>query len=81
VFGNLTTDLPAKAITNAKQVTFKLRGHIIHGLVTSYGHRETGDLIALVDSENYIEISIVNGDAASQIEAQIGDTVEVIINA
>jgi S-adenosyl-L-methionine hydrolase (adenosine-forming) len=80
VFGNLTTDLPAKTIMDAKQITFKLRGHVIHGLVTSYGHRETGDLIALVDSENYIEISVVNGNAASQIGAQIGDTVEVIIN-
>jgi S-adenosyl-L-methionine hydrolase (adenosine-forming) len=80
VFGNLTTDLPAKVVTDAKQVTFKLRGHTIQGMVTSYGHRENGDLIALVDSENYIEISVVNGNAASQIGAKIGDTVEVIIN-
>jgi S-adenosyl-L-methionine hydrolase (adenosine-forming) len=80
VFGNLTTDLPASAISDAKAVTFELRGHVIDGLVRSYGHRETGELIALVDSENYIEISVVNGNAAETIGVQIGDTVEVFIN-
>ncbi len=80
VFGNLTTDLPAKAIAIAKQITFKLGGHTIQGLVKSYGHRETGELIALVDSENYVEISVVNGNAAKEIGAQIGDPVEVILH-
>lgn len=80
VFGNLTTDLPAKAIADAKAVNIKLRGYVIQNLVTSYGHRETGELIALVDSENYIEISVVNGNAAETLGAHIGDLVEVIIN-
>jgi S-adenosyl-L-methionine hydrolase (adenosine-forming) len=80
VFGNLTTDLPAKAIENVKGVTFRLKDQVIEGLVKSYGHREVGDLIALVDSENYIEISVVNGNAAVQTGAQIGDIVEVFIH-
>jgi len=80
VFGNLTTDLPAKAIENAKGVTFRLKDQVIEGLVKSYGHREVGDLIALVDSENFIEISVVNGNAAIQTGAEIGDTVEVMIH-
>jgi hypothetical protein len=80
VFGNLTTDLPAKAILDAKSVTFKLRGHVIEGLVTSYGHRDVGDLIALVDSENYVEISVVNGNAAEMLGAHIGDLIEVILD-
>lgn len=78
VFGNLTTDLPVKAITNAKDVTVRLKDNVIEGLVTSYGHRQAGELIALVDSENYLEISVVNGNAAQQTGAQIGDIVEVI---
>ena len=80
VFGNLTTDLPARAIADVKDITFKLRDHVIDGLVRSYGHRKTGELIALVDSENYIEISVVNGNAAGILSAQIGDPVEVIIH-
>lgn len=79
VFGNLTTDLPTKAVQEVSHVTFKLRGHMIEGLVTSYGHRKPGDLIALVDSENYIEISVVNGNAAEALGAQLGDIVEVTL--
>lgn len=80
VFGNLTTDLPAKIIADAKGVTFRLKDHRIEGLVKSYGHREEGALIALVDSENYIEISVVNGNAAKQTGAKIGDIVEVLVH-
>jgi hypothetical protein len=46
--------------------------------VASYGYKKTGDLVALVDSENYIEIAIVNGSAAKTLGAQVGDIVEVI---
>lgn len=77
VFGNLTTDLPAKYIADADKVTFQFKDNTIHGLVESYGHREPGELIALVDSENYIEISVVNGSAAKKTGANIGDIVEV----
>lgn len=80
VFGNLTTDLPAKIIAHAQDITFRLKDRVIEGLVKSYGHRESGDLIALVDSENYVEISVVNGNAAQQTGAQIGDVVEVILH-
>ena len=80
VFGNLTTDLPAKTIEHAQDITFRFKDHVIEGLVKSYGHRESGDLIALVDSENYVEISVVNGNAAKQTGAQIGDVVEVILH-
>ena len=80
VFGNLTTDLPAQKIIDAKHVTFRFKDHVIDGLVYSYGRREHGELIALVDSEYYIEISVVNGSAAQFTEAEIGDCVEVIVN-
>lgn len=80
VFGNLTTDLPAEAIKDAKETTFKLKHFVIEGLVQSYGHRKPGDLVALIDSENYIEISKVNGNAANYTGAQIGDKVEVLVH-
>ena len=80
VFGNLTTDLPAKHLENLKEVTLRLGKHIIDGLVHSYGHKNPGDLVALVDSENFIEIGRVNGSAASLTGAKIGDVVEVIFH-
>ncbi len=81
VFGNLTTDLPAKLISNPDDVSFQLKEHKIEGLVHSYGHRQAGELVALIDAENYIEIAVVNGSAAKKTGAQIGDTIEVIVNA
>jgi len=80
VFGNLTTDLPAKFIAGKSDVTFRIQNRTINGIVHSYGHENQGDLIALVDSENYIEICVVNGSAAVETGAQIGDILEVIIH-
>ncbi len=80
VFGNLTTDLPAEAVLGADDVKIRLGDHSIDGLVYSYGHRPQGELVALVDSENFIEIGAVNGSAAQVTGAKIGNKVEVILN-
>jgi hypothetical protein len=81
VFGNLTTDLPASWVKNRDRVTFSVRGTTIEGLVLSYGHKQPGELVALEDSEGYIEIALVNGSARNALSAQIDDVVEVFLNA
>lgn len=78
-FGNLTTDLPAASLADREDFMFRLHGHEAHGLVASYGHKQPGDLVALVDSENHIEIAVVNGSAAQVTGARVGDVVEVIV--
>jgi len=78
VFGNLTTDLPAAALSGHAQVIFHLGGREVCGLVASYGQAQPGQLVALVDSENFIEIAVVNGSAARATGAQVGDEVEVV---
>jgi len=80
VFGNLTTDLPAEKITDPEHVTIRLKDQVIEGMVPSYGHRQPGSVIALTDSEDFLEISVVNGNAAKTLDAEIGDTVEVILD-
>ena len=50
----------------------------IGGIVHSYGQRKVGELVAVVDSEYYIEVVVVNGSAAERLGAQVGDVVEVI---
>jgi S-adenosylmethionine hydrolase len=77
-FGNLTTDLPAEALVAHGRVIFRLRGHEVHGLAESYGSCSAGELIALVDSENRLELAVVNGSAAALTGANVGDVVEVI---
>jgi len=78
IFGNLTTDLPAEAIEGRRDVLVRIHDREIEGIIESYGHREIGDLVAVVDSEYYIEVAVVNGSAAKLLGAQVGDVVEVI---
>ena len=78
IFGNLTTDLPASALQVRTNVLFRLRGAEVYGITESYGHKKPADLIAVVDSEDYIEIAVVNGDAAQKLGAKVGDVVEVV---
>jgi S-adenosyl-L-methionine hydrolase (adenosine-forming) len=78
-FGNLATDLPAAELHGHAKVVFRLLGREVRGLVDSYGHKQPGALIALVDSENFIEIAVVNGSAANILAAQVGSMVEVVV--
>ena len=78
IFGNLTTDLPAEALDGRRNVLIRIRDHEVNGIIDSYGHREIDDLVAVVDSEYYIEIAVVNGSAQKKLGAKIGDVVEVI---
>jgi S-adenosyl-L-methionine hydrolase (adenosine-forming) len=78
IFGNLTTDLSASELVGNKNPVFRVCGHEVRGLAESYGHKQPGELIALVDSENFVEIAVVNGSAAQVTGAQVGDMVEVV---
>ena len=78
VFGNLTTDLHSSQIKD-HPMTIRLHGKTIDQVVTSYGHRPTGEFVALVDSEDYLEIAQVNGNAAKALSAKVGDLVEVLL--
>jgi S-adenosylmethionine hydrolase len=81
IFGNLSTDLPASALEGHESVVFHLLGQEVPGLVDSYGQEQPGALVALVDSENFIEIAAVNASAANVLGAQTGDIVEVIFKS
>ncbi len=80
VFGNLTLDLPSSALQNRPAVLFRLHQAEISGVVDSYGQRSPGDLVAVVDSEGFIEIAEVNGNAAKRLNVNVGDMVEVILS-
>ena len=79
VFGNLTTDLPASMLETREGLRIRIAGREIDGLVESYGHRQPGDVVALVDSEGYIEVAVVNGSGAETLGAKLGDPVEIIL--
>jgi S-adenosylmethionine hydrolase len=76
-FGNLVTNLSAERIGSLPHDawTLDLAGTQIDGLVRTYGERPPGSLVALVGSTGWIEIAVVNGDAASQLMVGPGTTV------
>ena len=70
--------MPAEVLGDHRDVLIRVRGHEINGIIDSYGHREIGDLVAVVDSEYYVEVAVVNGSAAKRLGAQVGDVVDVV---
>jgi hypothetical protein len=79
VFGNCATDLPWSEVAG-RNLLINVKDSVIRGLSPSYGHHPPGELIALIDSEDYLEVAVVNGSAAGLLGAQVGDPVQVLFN-
>jgi S-adenosyl-L-methionine hydrolase (adenosine-forming) len=76
-FGNLITNVRSDRIDCDPPGTWTIEvpGAKIQGLCRTYGDRPPGTLIALVGSTGWIEIAVVNGDAARLLTAGPGTTV------
>jgi S-adenosylmethionine hydrolase len=77
-FGNLSTNLNVNNLNQTGSVIIQIQGKEINGIEHTYGEQSMGTLIALLDSNDYLEISTVNGNAAQSLHANIGDKLEVI---
>ncbi len=77
-FGNLATNLSIHHLKSTKEVVIKIKGVEIAGMVSTFGDRPAGSLIALLDSSGKLAISVVNGSAAWALQATAGDQVEVL---
>lgn len=78
-FGNLTTSLKADRLGGRRDVTLRVAGTEIRGIIASYGQSQPGDLVSVIDSEGFVEIAVVNGSAAARLHASLGERVEIII--
>ena len=76
-FGNLSTNLNASHIKSSKQVVLRINGRQIEGLVSTFGERSAGSLVALLDSSGALAICVVNGSAAKVLDASRWDKVEI----
>jgi S-adenosylmethionine hydrolase len=79
-FGNCSTNLRVKQVPNLAKVAINIAGQTIHGILPSYGHAKVGDLVAITDSEGFVEVAVVNGSAARTYGIKLDDRVEVILN-
>lgn len=79
-FGNLITNLElhhCAEISDWAGVTTTCAGHTISGLVRTYGARPAGSLVALFGSSGKLELAVVGGHAAQQLQATVGQAVHL----
>ncbi len=59
------------------RVTVVAGGHTLRGIRHTYGEAGRGELLALIGSSGYLEISVNHGSAADALKMAIGDRVEI----
>ncbi len=78
-FGNLITNLSKHEMmsrgSDPLDWVVEIAGERIEGICRTYGERLLGSLIALYGSEGWLEIAVVNGDAARSLAAGPGMSV------
>jgi len=74
-FGNLITNVPNDRL-DGRDWQIEIAGERIAGLSRTYGDHPPGTLVALIGSSRWLEIAVVNGDAARQLSAGPGTTVK-----
>lgn len=79
VFGNLSTNLPAGWLPeDSAALAVQINGVTIQGITRAFGDAESGALIVTIDSRGALAISVVNGNAAEHLQADVGNQVNVI---
>ncbi len=84
-FGNLITNID-RSILDKLNVSYghhlevRLRNKVIRvPFLPSYGYVKKGEFLALIDSEDFLEIAVNQGNASKILNAKINDTIEVQI--
>jgi hypothetical protein len=78
-FGNLITNIDDSRLeAETKSIcTVRCCEQVVQGISIAYGDADSGRIVALFGSSRRLEIAVVNGDAAKQLGAAIGDKVWV----
>jgi S-adenosylmethionine hydrolase len=78
-FGNLITNIHGERLDDSPPESWEIEiaGERIVGIGRTYGERPAGSLIALLGSSGWVEVAVVNGDAARLLTAGAGTTVRI----
>lgn len=77
-YGNLITNISADLLKDAprdERLRVTLGEHETYGLWQTYGENPPQTLVAVVGSEGFVEVALVNGNAAEMLGAGVGDAV------
>lgn len=79
-FGNLITNMgqrDVQALGDPASLVVDCGGRKIRGIVPTYGAALNGEFVALFDSQGRLEVAVVGGSAARELQAQVGEAVVV----
>ncbi len=77
-FGNLATNLPPQALRAAGAMEV---GRWVVSLLGAYGDAGSGEILALLDSEERVEVAVRDGSAAEVTGCRVGSRVRVRVRA
>ncbi len=77
-FGNLITNIDQALLTSFGQLSVLVGGHTV-GVRRTYGHATPGELLALVNSFDVLEIACAEGHAAERLG--LGRGAPVVVTA
>ncbi|UCD70837.1 MAG: SAM-dependent chlorinase/fluorinase [Syntrophobacterales bacterium] len=81
-FGNLITNLPRRLLeplTRQGSLQIHIQGRRISGLKNAYAEARKGELMAIFDSFDLLEISLMGDSAGEALRAAKGDRVELFL--
>lgn len=78
-FGNISTNLREEHIGEPRPLIVRLGGHVIPGMVRTFGERPPGELVVLYGSTGNLLVCEVNGSAAQRLQAKVGQPCEVLL--
>lgn len=81
-FGNLLTNITESSLDDLYKeqkftVKIKVQNTIINGIETAYKHKNPGEVLAIVNSQGYLEIAVNQGNAAKILNTDPGEMVTV----
>jgi S-adenosylmethionine hydrolase len=76
-FGNLITNISSNLIPDENKVQVKFRNKKIGHLNQYYEEEKKGKLLALIGSDNFLEIAVNQGSAQRILKAETGDKIKV----
>lgn len=81
-FGNLVTNLSRRLLdplTHGGALHIIMKGKRITGIKRAYGEARKGELLAIFDSFDLLEVSLMGNSAEEALEAGRGDTVKLVV--
>ncbi len=80
-FGNLFTNVSQELKDKIKKPKIRIKDQLIKGIKKSYAQVKPGNLLAIWGSSGFLEVAASSGSAKEKLGANIGDKVEIAINA